>query len=46
MGTEDFVMVPIDKAANNETLKKLNLDWHLSNQDNNNTCEFINKEGN
>ena len=50
---EDFVIVPIDKAANNVAfickhfyaltiIKELNLDCHLSNQDDNNTYTFIN----
>ena len=50
---EDFVIVPIDKAANNVAfickhfyaltiIKELNLDCHLSNQDDNNTYIFIN----
>ena len=45
---EDFVIVPIDKAANNvdfickhfyalTIIKELNLDCHSSNQDDNNT---------
>ena len=49
---EDF-FVPIDKAANNVALickhfyvvtiiKEINLDCHLSNQDDNNTYTFIN----
>ena len=49
---EDFVFVPIDKAANNVAfickhsytltiIKELNLDCYLSNQDDNNTCTFI-----
>ena len=49
---EDFVFVPIEKAANNVAfickhlyaltiIKELNLDCHLSNQDANNTHTFI-----
>ena len=49
---EDIVIVPIDKAANNVAfickhfyaltiIKELNLDCHLSNQDDNNTYTFI-----
>ena len=49
---EDFVIVPVDKAANNfpfickyfyalTIIKELNLDCHISNQDGNNTCTFI-----
>ena len=49
------MIVPIDKAANNVTfickhlyaltiIKELNLDCHLSNQDDNNTCTFINNK--
>ena len=52
---EDFVIVPIDKAANNVTfickhfyaltiIKELNLDCHLSNQDDNNTNTFLNNK--
>ena len=52
---EDFVIVPIDKAANNVAfickhfhaltiIKELNLDCHLSNQDDNNTYTFINNK--
>ena len=52
---EDFLIVSIDKAANNVAficthlyaltiLKELNLDWHLSNQDHNNTYTFINNK--
>ena len=52
---EDFVIVPIDKAANNvpfigkhfyalTIIKELNLACHLSNQDDNNTCTFINNK--
>ena len=52
---EDFVTVPIDKAANNVAfvckhfyastiIKELNLDCHLSNQDDNNTYRFINNK--
>ena len=48
-----FVIVPIDKAANNvafiykhfyalSIMKKLNLDCHLSNQEDNTICTFIN----
>ena len=50
---EDFVIVPIDKAANNVAfickhlyaltiIKELNLDCHLSNQDDHSTYTFIN----
>ena len=49
---EDFVIVPINKTANNVAfickhfyaltiIKELNLDCHLSNQDDNNTRTFI-----
>ena len=52
---EDVVIVPIDKAANNVAfickhfyaltiIKELNLDCHLSNQDDNNTYTFINNK--
>ena len=52
---EDFVIVPIDKVANNVAfickhfyaltiIKELNLDSHLSNQDDNNTYAFINNK--
>ena len=52
---KDFVIVPIDKAANNvgfickhfyilTIIKELNLDCNLSNQDNNNTYTFINNK--
>ena len=52
---EDFVIAPIDKAANNVAfickhlyvltiIKELNLDCHLLNQDDNNTCTFINNK--
>ena len=52
---EDFMIVPIDKAVNNVAfickhfcaltiIKKLNLDCHLSNQDENNTYTFINNK--
>ena len=52
---EDFVIVPIDKAANNKPfigkhfyaltiIKELNLDCHLSNQDDSNTYTFINNK--
>ena len=52
---EDFVITPIDKAANNVAfickhfyaltiIKELNLDCHLSNQDDNNTYTFINNK--
>ena len=52
---KDFVIVPIDKAANNAAfiskhfyalsiIKELNIDCHLSNQDDNNTCTFINNK--
>ena len=52
---EDFVIVPIDKAANNVAfickhfyaltiIKELNLDSHLSSQDDNNTYIFINNK--
>ena len=52
---EDFMIVPIDKAVNNVAfickhffaltiIKKLNLDCHLSNQDENNTYLFINNK--
>ena len=48
---EDFVIVPIDKAANNVAfiskhfyaltiIKELNLDCHASNQDDNNTLHI------
>ena len=51
----DFEIVPVDKAANNVAfickrfyvliiIKELNLDWHLSNQDGNNTHTFINNK--
>ena len=51
--TEDFVIVSIDKEANNVAsickhfhvltiIKELSLDFHLSNQDDNNTYIFIN----
>ena len=54
---EDFVIVPIDKLANNVAfiskyfyaltiIKKLNLDSHLSDQDDNKTNAFINKAKN
>ena len=50
---EDFVIVPIDEAANNVAfickhfyaltiIKELNLDCHLSDQDDSNTYTFIN----
>ena len=50
---EDFVIAPIDKTANNVAfickhlyaltiIKELNLDYHLLNQDDNNTYTFIN----
>ena len=50
---EDFVIVSIDKEANNVAsickhfhvltiIKELSLDFHLSNQDDNNTYIFIN----
>ena len=49
---EDFVILPVDKAAKNVAfickhfyaltiIKELNLDCHLSNQDDNNTNTFI-----
>ena len=52
---EDFVIVPIDQAANNVAFickqfyvltitKELNLDYRLSNQDDNKTCTFISKK--
>ena len=52
---EDFVIAPIDKAANNVAfickhfyaltiIKELNLDYHLSNQNDNNTYTFINNK--
>ena len=52
---EDFVNVPIDKAANNVAfickqfyaltlIKELNLDCHLSNEDDDNTYTFINNK--
>ena len=52
---EDFVIVPIDKAANNVAfickhfyaltiIKELNLDCHLSNQDDNNLYTFKNNK--
>ena len=52
---KDFVIVPIDKAANNVAfickhlyaltiIKELNLDSHLSNQDDNNTYTVINNK--
>ena len=52
---EDFVIAPIDKAANNVAfickhlyvltiIKELNLDCNLLNQDDNNTCTFINNK--
>ena len=52
---EDLVTVPIDYAANNVAfiskhfnalgiIKELNLDCHLSNQDDNNTYTFINNK--
>ena len=52
---EDFVIVPIDKVANNVAfickhffaltiIKELNLGCHLSNQDDNNTYTFINNK--
>ena len=52
---EDFVIAPIDKAANHVAfickhlyvltiIKELNLDCHLLNQDDNNTCTFINNK--
>ena len=52
---EDFVIVPIEKAANNvdfickhfyalTIIKELNLDCHWSNQDDNNTYAFINNK--
>ena len=52
---EDSMIVPIDKAANNlafiykhfdalTIIKELNLDCNLSNQDDNNTCTFINNK--
>ena len=52
---EDFVIAPIDKAANNVAfickhlyvltiIKELNLDCRLLNQDDNNTCTFINNK--
>ena len=52
---EDFVIVPIDKAVNNVAfickhfyaltiIKELNLDCHLSNQDDHNTYTFINNK--
>ena len=52
---EDFVIVPVDKAANNVAFickhfytliitKQLNLDCHLSNQGDNKAYTFINNE--
>ena len=52
---EDFVILPINKAANNVAficknfyaltiIKELNIDCHLSNQDDNSTCTFINNK--
>ena len=52
---EDFVIVPIDKAANNVAficehfyvltiIKELNLDCHLSNHDVNKTYTFVNNK--
>ena len=52
---EDFVIVLIDKAANNVAfickhfygltiIKELNLGCHLSNQENSNTYTFINNK--
>ena len=51
---EDFVIVPIDKAANNVAfickyyaltiIKEINLDCHLTNQDDNNTYPFKNSK--
>ena len=49
------MIVPIDKAVNNgafickhfyalSIIKELNIDCHLSNQDDNNTCTFINNK--
>ena len=52
---EDFAIVPIDKAANNvafickyfyglTNIEELNVDCHLSNQDDNKTYTFINNK--
>ena len=54
---QDFVIVPIDKTANNVAfvckhfnaltiIKELNLDCHLLNQDDNNTYTFRNNKTN
>ena len=52
---EEFLIVPVDKAANNvafickhlytlTSIKELNLDRHLSNQDDHSTYTFINNK--
>ena len=49
---EDFVIIPLIKTANNvdffcivlTIIKGLNFNCHLSNQNDSNTCTFINKK--
>ena len=54
---DDFLIVPVDETANNvpfigkhfhdvTTIKDLNRDCHLSNQDDNNTYAFMNNKTN